>query len=83
MKTINIRGKEYKVYRSGRANKKFKIYVGDRELHFGAKGYSIAPSTKKGDRYCARSSGIKNSKGVDANDASRAMWKCRGKKSIR
>lgn len=83
MNKIKIYGKEYKVQRSQREGKKYKIKVGEREIHFGAKGYRIKPGTKHGDSYCARSSGIKNLKGIDANDASRAMWRCRGKKSLR
>ncbi len=39
-------------------NKKFKTKVGGRTIKFGAKGYSIAPGTAKGDAYCARSAGI-------------------------
>ena len=80
---LRVYGKEYDVYRSERKGKKFKVYSNNREIHFGARGYSIAPGTSKGDRYCARSSGIKNSKGLDANDLSRAMWRCRGKRSLR
>ena len=78
---LNIRGRTYKVYRSNRKGKKYKINVGDKEIHFGAKGYRIKPGTKAGDNYCTRSLGIKNSKGIDANDASRAMWRCQGNKS--
>lgn len=80
-KKIKVYGKEYVVTRSNRKNKKFKTKVGDKTIHFGAKGFSIAPGTKKGNSYCARSSGIKNKSGINANDLSRAMWKCKGKKS--
>lgn len=83
MPTISLYGKEYNVMRSERPDKKFKVQVGGRYIHFGARGYSIAPGTPKGDRYCARSSGIKNSKGIDANDLSRAMWRCSGKRSMK
>ena len=83
MNKLKVYGKTYNVLRSEREDKKFKVYSNDKEIHFGARGYSIAPGTSKGDRYCARSSGIKNSKGLDANDLSRAMWKCRGKRSLR
>jgi len=37
------------------AEKKFKAKVGGKTVKFGAKGYSIAPGTAKGDNYCARS----------------------------
>ena len=60
-------------------------------VKYGAKGYSIAPGTKKGDRYCARSFGDmkshnKNCAGKDRNTPlclSRAKWKCSGKSSRR
>jgi hypothetical protein len=86
MTTIKFQGKEYKVYRSQRKNKKFKIKFKDTEIHFGAKGYSISPGTKKGDKYCSRSSGIKRKKSYSKtkptpNELSRLMWKCKGKKS--
>jgi hypothetical protein len=85
MKTITFNGKRYKVYRSQRKGKKFKIKYGSSEIHFGASGYRIAPSTKKGDRYCARSSGIrtKTTKKPSPNTLSRKMWKCKAKRSIR
>lgn len=62
-----------------------------RKVRFGAKGYRIAPGTKKGDRYCARSFGDmkshnKNCAGKDKNTPlclSRAKWACQGKKSRR
>lgn len=64
-----------------------------RKTSYGAKGYSIAPGTKKGDNYCARSSGIpiarnpdgtrKYPKGKSPNELSRKKWKCSGKKSMR
>ena len=45
------------------AEKKFKKVVRNpktgrkKTVKYGAKGYSIAPSTKRGDSYCARSAG--------------------------
>lgn len=62
-----------------------------RTVKYGAKGYSIAPGTNKGDRYCARSFGDmkshnKNCAGKDRNTPlclSRAKWKCSGKRSRR
>lgn len=57
---------------------------------YGAKGYSIAPGTKRGDSYCARSLGIKKrlskKKQNDPNspnNLSRKKWKCSGAKSRR
>ena len=60
-----------------------------RKVRYGAKGYSIAPGTKKGDAYCARSYGDmkshnKDCSGKDRNTPmclSRRKWKCKGKKS--
>jgi hypothetical protein len=37
------------------AEKKFKKTIDGKTVKFGAKGYSIAPGTEKGDSYCARS----------------------------
>jgi len=66
------------------AEKKFQTKVGDRTIKFGAKGYTIAPGTPKGDAYCARSAGIKKCKeGPCPNDLSRQAWGCVGKKSVK
>jgi hypothetical protein len=61
-----------------------------KKVSYGAVGYKISPGTKKGDSYCARSSGIK--KGLSKkdqnnpntpNNLSRKKWKCVGSKSKR
>lgn len=60
-----------------------------RKARYGAKGYSIAPGTKRGDSYCARSYGDMKSEGMDCSGKdrntpmclSRKKWKCKGKKS--
>ena len=58
-------------------------------VRYGAKGYSIAPGTKKGDSYCARSAGQMKKHPKAAKDKnsplrlSRAKWKCSGSKSRR
>jgi hypothetical protein len=79
------------------AGKKFSKTVTDPKtgrkstVKYGAKGYSIAPGTKKGDRYCARSFGDMKSHGKDCSGKdrntplclSRAKWKCSGKASRR
>jgi len=77
-----------KVKRSTRKGKKFMVEAckkgACKTVHFGAKGYSIAPGTSKGDNYCARSSGIKGTKDpFSANYWSRKMWGCVGKKSVK
>ena len=66
------------------ADKKFKKVVDGKTVKFGAKGYSIAAGTQKGDNYCARSSGIPKCKNPPcANDLSRKAWGCVGKKSVK
>lgn len=59
-------------------------------VKYGQKGAKVAPSTKKGDSYCARSYGIKKrlpkEKQNDPNtpnNLSRKRWKCDGPKSRR
>jgi len=60
-----------------------------RKVRYGAKGYKIAPGTKRGDSYCARSLGDMKSEGMDCSGPdrntpmclSRKKWKCKGSKS--
>lgn len=73
--------------------KKYKKVVGSgkhkRTVRYGAKGYSIAPGTSKGDSYCARSYGQMKDHPSAAKDPnsplrlSRKKWKCSGKSSRR
>ena len=68
------------------AEKKFKTTINGKTIKFGAKGYSIAPGTAKGDNYCARSAGIPKCKSKDTpcpNELSRQAWGCVGKKSVK
>ena len=82
IKTIRVKNKLYEIQRSNRKDKKFKVVVNGKTIHFGAKGYTIRPKTKKGDSYCARSFGIKGKDDINsANFWSRKMWLCKGKKS--
>jgi hypothetical protein len=78
-------GKKYtKVVTNPKTGRKNKV-------RYGAKGYTIAPSTDKGDNYCARSFGDMKSHGKDCSGPdrntplclSRAKWKCSGKTSRR
>jgi hypothetical protein len=67
-----------KITRSTKPEKKFKVVVEGKEIHFGAKGYRIGKvGSAKWRSYCARSAGIK---GADdpksANYWSRKQWKC-------
>ena len=60
-----------------------------KKVRYGAKGYAIAPGTKKGDAYCARSLGDMKSEGMDCSGPdkntpmclSRKKWRCKGTKS--
>jgi hypothetical protein len=62
-----------------------------RKVRYGAKGYTIAPGTKRGDSYCARSEGDMKSEGMDCSGKdkntpmclSRKKWKCKGSKSAK
>lgn len=71
----------YDITRSSRKGKKYKACKGGKCVHFGAKGYTIRPKTTRGDSYCARSSGIKSSPN-SPNSWARALWSCKGKKSV-
>lgn len=61
------------------------------KVRYGAKGYTIAPGTQRGNSYCARSFGDMKSEGYNCAGAerntplclSRAKWKCSGKSSRR
>ena len=82
MKTLRHRGKDYKVTRSTRKNKKYKVEYKGEAIHFGAKGYRMFPNTRRGDAYCSRSLGIKGANDpTSANFWARKAWGCRGKKS--
>jgi hypothetical protein len=58
-------------------------------VKYGAKGYTIAPGTSRGDSYCSRSYGQMKKHPAAARDPnsplrlSRKKWKCSGKKSRR
>jgi len=59
-------------------------------IKYGDSNYTIAPGTKRGDSYCARSYGIKQGLSKDKqnnpntpNNLSRKKWKCVGKKSTK
>lgn len=86
-KVIPVKGRKYKIGRGTAKGKKYKActVTGRKKcIQFGAKGYTIATGTKKGHRYCSRSSGITSSKkGATPNDFSRIAWNCRGKKSMK
>jgi len=86
-KTVTVKGKKYKIARSQAKGKKYVARPVNGEggvINFGAQGYNAKPGTKKGDNYCARSSGIKSSKkGAGANDFAIMLWNCNGKKSMK
>lgn len=74
-----------------RKGKKFvKVTSEGKKVSYGAKGYTIAPGTERGDSYCARSYGIKKGLPKDKqndpntpNNLSRKKWGCVGKKSMK
>lgn len=73
-----------KIRRSNRSGKKWMVTKNGKTIHAGAKGFTIAPGTRKGDNYCARSSGIPGVTGsMTPNGLARHMWGCVGKKSYR
>ena len=85
-KIVTVKGRRYRISRGTAKDKKYKAtpLSGKGVIQFGAKGYSARPGTSKGDNYCTRSSGIKSSKrGATANDFSRMLWNCNGKKSMK
>ena len=59
----------------------------EKTVRYGAKGYTIAPGTSRGDSYCARSAGQMKDHPAAAKDPnsplrlSRKKWKCSGKTS--
>lgn len=61
----------------------------DKTVRYGAKGYTIAPGTSRGDSYCARSAGQMKDHPAAAKDPnsplrlSRKKWKCSGSKSTK
>ena len=78
------KGKVGVIQRSDRKDKKFKVLTPEgKTVHFGHDDYTISGSNnqEKGDAYCARSSGIEDSGKWSANQLSRQMWRCKGKKT--
>jgi len=72
------------IRRSSRKGKKWTVKSPTgKTVHAGAKGYTISPGTRKGDRYCARSSGIPTPSKWTPNALARKMWGCIGKKSYK
>ena len=74
-----------KAHRRGRPkHKKWHSKYKGKSYWHGDSRYKIAPGTKRGDSYCARSWGIIKKHGkTPKNMLSRKKWKCRGKKSIK
>lgn len=69
--------------------KKWKTKCNGSLVKHGAKGYTIAPGTEKGNRYCARSWGQMQKFPEAAENPcsplrlSRKKWKCVGKRSVK
>ena len=74
------KGKKYvKVVKNKETGRIKKVSYGDANA-------KIAPGTKRGDSYCARSNKIKGDWRDDPNspnNLSRKKWKCRGSKSMK
>jgi len=86
---INVDGKKVRVSKSDRKNKEYKgkLLGSKRVVHFADPDMNEFPGTDRGDNYCARSLGIQKKydpkgKKVTANDLSRELWSCKGKKSV-
>jgi len=81
----------YKYSKSERKDKQLKVTVDGKTIHFGDPKMEEYPLTKRGDKFCTRTFGIKNKKGeVTRNNPKYAnfhsrkkLWKCKGKKSVR
>ena len=86
IKTILYKGKRIIIKPSTRKNKQLVAEFPDGDkVHFGDPNMPEYPGTKRGDNYCARSSGIKGTDNVkSANFWSRKyLWNCEGKKSVK
>lgn len=76
---------KFEILNSNRKNKQLMaIFDSGKKVHFGDPKMPEFPGTKRGDNYCARSSGIKGKDNpMSANFLSRKiLWKCKGKKSM-
>lgn len=72
------------IRRSTRKGKKWMVRApSGKMIHAGAKGFTVAPGSRRGDSYCARSSGIPTPSKWTPNALARKMWGCVGKKSIK
>ena len=70
-----------RIVKSNAKGKKYAAICGNKTINFGASGYRIKPGTPAGDSYCARSAGIK-SDAKSPNSFARALWSCKGSKSV-
>jgi len=86
MRTKIINNKKYIIKTSPLKNKKYRVTntTGQVIADYGAKGMRMYPGTKRGDSYCARSSGIKGTNDINsANYWARLDWNCKDKKSLK
>lgn len=85
MPIIKYKDKYFEIKKSPKKNKQLiAVNVKTKEkVHFGDPNMPEFPNTKRGNRYCARSSGIKGKKNPkSANFWSRKfLWYCKGKES--
>lgn len=80
------KGKKYIIQRSNRKGKEYvavPVNGKGKSVHFADPSMPEYPGTKRGNSYCARSSGIKGTDDVTSpNYWSRRLWACKGKKSV-
>ena len=85
-RSVIVNGQRVTVEESTRKDKQLMAtFPNGKTVHFGDPEMREYPGTKRGDNYCARSSGIKGTDDpYSANYWSRNyLWNCKGKKSVR
>lgn len=80
---FEFKGRKFSVEPSDRKEKQLvATFKSGKKIHFGDPEMPEYPSSKRGDRYCSRSSGISSDNKMSANLLSRKiLWKCKGKES--
>lgn len=85
VREFDIKGTKWSVTKSPRKNKEYlatNLSTG-KKVHFADPSMPEYPGTKRGNSYCARSSGIPGKNDPSsANFWSRKLWSCKGKKSV-
>ena len=81
---FKIAGQKVMVLESDKPSKqKMALTQDGKKIYFGDPSMPEYVGTKRGDNYCARSSGISDDNKLTANTLSRKiLWKCKGKESM-